>query len=193
MKEEVKDGAGGNANIIRTGQLGDVMKESSSIAHTFARSYLGGLDSSNTFLEEASLHMHVPEGATPKDGPSAGVTMTTSLLSLAMDRPARSDLAMTGELSLTGRVLPIGGVKEKTIAARRAGVRHVVFPKANERDYAELPEILKDELTAHFAETYDDVYKVAFGNDELLDQLAKEEAARRAEKAAEAKASGATA
>ena len=192
-KEEVKDGAGGNANIIRTGQLGDVMKESSSIAHTFARSYLGGLDSSNTFLEEASLHMHVPEGATPKDGPSAGVTMTTSLLSLAMDRPARSDLAMTGELSLTGRVLPIGGVKEKTIAARRAGVRHVVFPKANERDYAELPEILKDELTAHFAETYDDVYKVAFGNDELLDQLAKEEAARRAEKAAEAKASGATA
>ena len=100
---------------------------------------------------------------------------------------------MTGELSLTGRVLPIGGVKEKAIAARRAGVRHVVFPKANERDYAELPEILKDELTAHFAETYDDVYKVAFGNDELLDQLAKEEAARRAEKAAEAKASGATA
>merc|ERR1719364_281624 len=110
--------------------------------------------------------------------------MTTSLLSLAMDRPCRVDVAMTGELSLTGRVLPIGGVKEKTIAARRAGVRHVVFPKANERDYAELPEILKDELTAHFAQTYDDVYKVAFG---------KEEAARRAEKAAEAKASGATA
>merc|ERR1719231_1336311 len=91
-----------------------------------------------------------------------------------MGTPARSDLAMTGELSLTGRVLPIGGVKEKTIAARRAGVRHVVFPKANERDYTELPEILKEDLTPHFAQTYDDVYRVAFGSDEELDRLEKE-------------------
>ena len=171
-------------SIMRTGQLGEVMKESSLIAHTFARSYLSGVAPSNAYLEEASLHLHVPEGATPKDGPSAGVTMVTSLLSLAMDTPARSDLAMTGELSLTGRVLPIGGVKEKTIAARRAGVRHVIFPKANERDYAELPEILTEDLTAHFAQTYDDVYRVAFGSDEELERISKEMAALRAEKEA---------
>ena len=163
---------GGGASVTRTGQLGDVMKESSVIAHTFARTYLAGLDADNTFLEEAHVHLHVPEGATPKDGPSAGVTMVTSLLSLAMDRPARADLAMTGELSLTGRVLPIGGVKEKTIAARRAGVRHIVFPKQNERDYAELPDILKEGVTPHFAHTYDDVYRVAFGTDDELAALA---------------------
>ena len=160
--------------MIRTGQLGDVMKESTTIAHTFARSYLDLVDHGNSYLEKAPLHMHVPEGATPKDGPSAGITMVTSLLSLAMDRPARSDLAMTGELSLTGRVLPIGGVKEKTIAARRAGVKHIIFPKANERDYAELPEAVKDGITAHFAQTYDDVYKVAFATDDELPVSAKE-------------------
>jgi len=128
----------------------------------------------NSFLEDATLHLHVPEGATPKDGPSAGITMVTSLLSLAMDKPARSDLAMTGELSLTGRVLPIGGVKEKTIAARRAGVRHIVFPKANQRDYDELPEILKEGLTAHFATNYQHVYDVAFADDSQLDKMASE-------------------
>jgi Lon-like ATP-dependent protease len=178
-------GGGGGPSIVRTGQLGDVMKESSSIAHTYARSFLGGLGGSNTFLEEAALHMHVPEGATPKDGPSAGVTMVTSLLSLAMDRPARADLAMTGELSLTGRVLPIGGVKEKTIAARRAGVRHIIFPKANERDFAELPDILKEGVTPHFAATYDDVYRIAFGTDEEVERLVAERATQQAAAAAE--------
>ena len=124
-------GGGGGPSVMRTGQLGDVMKESVTIAHTFARSFLAGVEPENGFLDEARLHLHVPEGATPKDGPSAGVTMATSMLSLALGRAARSDLAMTGELSLTGRVLPIGGVKEKLIAARRAGVKHVIFPKAN--------------------------------------------------------------
>ena len=157
------------------------MKESSAIAHTFARAYMTRLDSSNAFLEEAHLHLHVPEGATPKDGPSAGITMVPSLLSLARDTPARADIAMTGELSLTGRVLPIGGVKEKTIAARRAGVRHVVFPKANERDYAELPEILKEGLTPHFATTYDDVYRVAFATDAELEQIVSSAAAAAAD------------
>ena len=95
-------GGGGGGGVVRTGQMGDVMKESCTIAHTFARGYLGGLQPKNEFLESATLHLHVPEGATPKDGPSAGVTMVTSLLSLAMGTPARSDLAMTGELSLTG-------------------------------------------------------------------------------------------
>merc|ERR1719231_2017904 len=101
-----------------------------------------------------------------------------------MGEPARSDLAMTGELSLTGRVLPIGGVKEKTIAARRAGVRHIVFPKANERDFAELPEILKEGLTAHFATSYDEVYAVAFGSDEDVARIADEAAAKKAAAAA---------
>merc|ERR1719231_203305 len=148
------------------------MKESSTIAHTFARSYLASLEPTNSFLDDASLHIHVPEGATPKDGPSAGVTMVTSLLSLAMGKPARADLAMTGELSLTGRVLPIGGVKEKTIAAKRVGVRHLVFPKANERDFTELPPILQEGVTPHFCQTYDDVYRIAFASDEELDAMA---------------------
>ena len=107
--------------------------------------------------------MHVPEGATPKDGPSAGITMVTAMLSLALDKSPRADLAMTGELSLTGRVLPIGGVKEKTIAAQRAGIRHIVFPKQNKRDYDELAENLRTGITAHFAERYDEVYQIAFG------------------------------
>jgi len=141
------------------------MKESCTIAHTFARGFLARADGGNTFLEDAKLHIHVPEGATPKDGPSAGITIVTSLLSLAMDKPARHDIAMTGELSLTGRVLPIGGVKEKTIAARRVGVKHIIFPKANERDFIELPDILKEGLTPHFATHYEDVYRVAFAED----------------------------
>ena len=116
-------GSGGGASMIRTGQLGDVMKESTTIAHTFARAFLAKIDADNTFLDDASLHLHVPEGATPKDGPSAGITMVTSLLSLATGKPARFDTAMTGELSLTGRVLPIGGVKEDDRGAR-AGVAH---------------------------------------------------------------------
>jgi len=159
-------GSSSGAGIRTTGQLGDVMKESSTIAHTFARAFLGRKDPDNDFLEESKLHLHVPEGATPKDGPSAGITIVTSLLSLAMGKPPRSDMAMTGELSLTGRVLPIGGVKEKTIAARRAGVKHIVFPKANERDYAELPPILKEGLVAHFATEYEEVYRVAFADDD---------------------------
>jgi len=165
VPSEVAEGegsGGGRGSLRTTGQMGDVMKESSTIAHTYARTYLNALQPDNTYLERAPLHLHVPEGATPKDGPSAGVTMVTALLSLATATPPRADLAMTGELSLTGKVLPIGGVKEKTIAARRAGVVHVVFPKANEPDFAELPEMLKEGLTPYFADTYDDVYRVAF-------------------------------
>ena len=103
----------------------------------------------------------MPEGATPKDGPSAGVTMVTSLLSLALDKPVKADLAMTGELSLTGKVLAIGGLKEKVLAAKRAGVKHVLFPKANKHDWDDLEDHVRDGLTAYFVETYDDVYAVA--------------------------------
>lgn len=150
-------------SLTTTGKLGEVMVESSRIAHTLARRIVLGLDPSNDYLERASLHMHVPEGATPKDGPSAGCTMVTSLISLALNRPVRPDLAMTGEVSLTGIVLPIGGVKEKTVAAQRAGVKHMVLPETNRRDFLELPEKLREGLTVHYASTYDDVYDVAFG------------------------------
>ena len=108
------------------------------------------------------MHMHVPEGDTPKDGPSAGVTMVTSMLSLAMDQPIRNDLAMTGEISLTGKVLAVGGIKEKIMAARRAGIQCVVLPAANQRDFDEIPDYLKEDLEVHYADSYDKVFEVAF-------------------------------
>lgn len=117
-----------------TGHLGDVMKESSNIALTFAKQLLDKVEPKNNFFDVSEIHVHVPEGATPKDGPSAGVTMTTSLISLATNTPVKPDVAMTGEVSLTGKVLPVGGIKEKVIAARRSGVHTVVLPKANEKD-----------------------------------------------------------
>lgn len=112
-------GGEGKGRLLTTGQLGDVMRESASIAHTYARSFLHRTAPDNKYFEKTSLHVHVPAGATPKDGPSAGCTIITALLSLALDRPVAPGLAMTGEVSLTGKVLPIGGVKEKLLAARR--------------------------------------------------------------------------
>lgn len=154
----------GKATIVTTGQLGEVMKESCHIAHTFARHFQNKLyPSKEDFFATSDIHLHVPEGATPKDGPSAGCTMVTALLSLANDIAVIDDLAMTGELSLIGKVLPVGGIKEKTIAARRAGVKVLILPIGNSKDYEELPEYLKEGLQVHFADYYDDVYKVAFG------------------------------
>ena len=137
------------------------MKESSAIAHTFTRGFLQSKDPGNDFLQKTSLHVHVPAGATPKDGPSAGVTITTSLLSLAMDKPVKPNLAMTGELTLTGRVLPVGGIKEKTIAARRSGVKTIIFTQGNKKDYDELSEDIREGLEACFVSTYDEVYRHA--------------------------------
>ncbi|KAF0686328.1 Aste57867_21867 [Aphanomyces stellatus] len=152
---------GGKGGLLTTGQMGSVMEESTKIAHTYARHKLELLQPDNTFFE-ADLHLYVPEGATPKDGPLAGCTMVTALLSLGLNKPVISNLAMTGELSLTGKVLPVGGIKEKTIAARRAGVTTIALPAGNQKDFDELPDYLKDGLDAHFAKKYDDVYKVAF-------------------------------
>ena len=153
----------GGGTLKVTGQLGDVMKESSQIAYTVARARLAEESKgSNDFFDVTDIHMHVPEGATPKDGPSAGITMITSLLSLAMDKPVKNDLAMTGEVSLTGKVLPVGGIKEKIMAARRAGIKVVVLPAANQRDFDEIPEYLKEGLEVHYAENYDKVFEVAF-------------------------------
>ena len=149
-------------SLAVTGQLGSVMKESSQIALLVARRQLQARGKSG-FFEEHELFLHCPEGATPKDGPSAGVTMTTALLSLAMEMPIPTDLAMTGEVSLNGKVLAVGGIKEKTIAARRAGCKTLIFPEANRRDYDELPKYLQDGLTVHFATHFDEVFNVAFG------------------------------
>jgi len=145
-----------------TGQLGSVMKESTEIAYTVSRAQLADIDPSSSFFDENDIHMHVPEGATPKDGPSAGVTMTTAMLSLALGKPIRNDLAMTGEISLTGKVLPIGGIKEKVMAARRAGIKCIILPDQNKRDFDEIPEYLKEGLDAHFASDYPTVYDVSF-------------------------------
>jgi ATP-dependent Lon protease len=145
-----------------TGQAGDVMKESSQIAWTYSQSNVHRYASEMPFFEKSLIHLHIPEGATPKDGPSAGITMATALLSLLLNVPVRENLGMTGELTLTGRVLPIGGLKEKLIAARRSKLNVLIFPKENLRDYDELPEYLKKGLEVHFVEDYDDVFKIAF-------------------------------
>lgn len=145
-----------------TGQAGDVMKESAQIAWTYVQSNVHRYADNLPFFEKSQIHVHIPEGATPKDGPSAGVTMTTSLLSLLLQTPVRNNLGMTGELTLTGRVLPIGGLKEKLIAARRSKLNVLIFPKENQRDYDELPEFLKKGLEVHFVNHYDQVFKIAF-------------------------------
>ena len=153
--------------MILTGQAGDVMKESSQIAWSYLQSDLKRLAPGRSFFDKEEVHVHIPEGATPKDGPSAGITMVCAMLSLLLDVPLRQDLGMTGELTLTGKVLPIGGVKEKLIAARRSGVKTLIFPKENLRDYDELPTYLKKGLEVHFVSTYFEVFKIAFDSKEL--------------------------
>jgi ATP-dependent Lon protease len=147
-----------------TGQAGNVMKESSEIAWSYLQSSLHKYAPGYTFFEKNQVHMHIPEGATPKDGPSAGITMVTALLSLITETPVLENLGMTGEITLTGRVLPIGGLKEKLVAARRSGVKVLIFPKDNVRDYNELPENIKKGLVVHFVEHYDEVFNIAFPN-----------------------------
>jgi ATP-dependent Lon protease len=148
----------------QTGQLGNVMVESSEIAYSYVMAHLKEYGAAEDYFDTHFVHLHVPAGATPKDGPSAGVTMTTALLSMITGKPVRRNLGMTGELTLTGRVLPIGGLKEKTIAARRAGLKILIFPEANRKDFAELADYLKEGLEVHFAREYKDVYRVAFQN-----------------------------
>lgn len=147
-----------------TGQAGSVMKESSEIAWSYLHSAIQKYAQGHTFFEKSQVHIHIPEGATPKDGPSAGITMATALLSLLLNTPIANDLGMTGEITLTGRVLAIGGLKEKLIAARRSELKILIFPKENKRDYDELPDYLKVGIEAHFVEHYDEVFQIAFPN-----------------------------
>lgn len=151
-----------NRGFKQTGQLGDVMRESSEIAYSYVVSHLEEYGGRPDFFDETFVHLHVPEGATPKDGPSAGVTMATALLSLARGKRTRIPVAMTGELTLTGKVLPVGGIREKVVAAKRIGLKTLILPAANRRDVDELPDYLSDGLRFHFAEHYQDVFDVVF-------------------------------
>ncbi|XP_053668884.1 lon protease homolog, mitochondrial [Anopheles marshallii] len=152
----------GDGSLELTGHLGDVMKESARISLTVARNFIKQSDPSNNFLESSHIHLHVPEGATPKDGPSAGVTIVSALLSLAKGQPIRQNVAMTGEVSLMGKVLPVGGIKEKTIAAKRSGVSCIILPEENKKDFTDLPSFITEGLEVHYARTYADVYRIVF-------------------------------
>lgn len=147
-----------------TGNLKSVMKESTSIAYSFAKSVMAKEFPENAFFDKAKIHLHCPEGAVPKDGPSAGITMATSLLSLALNKPLDPTIAMTGELTVTGKVLRIGGLREKTVAARRAGSKTIIFPKDNMSDWLELPENIKEGIEGHPAAWYSDVFDLVFAN-----------------------------
>ncbi|WP_129641629.1 endopeptidase La [Peristeroidobacter agariperforans] len=151
----------GNGKLILTGQLGDVMKESAQAALSLLKSQAARLGIDTTVFDKSDVHIHVPAGAIPKDGPSAGVSMFTSLVSLFTNKTVRSDLAMTGEISLRGLVLPIGGVKEKTVAAHRAGIRKVLLPARNRKDLEDVPKSVRDEVEFVFCERVDDVVREA--------------------------------
>jgi ATP-dependent Lon protease len=152
----------GQKGLIVTGQLGDVMKESVTAALSYVRSHAEQLHIKPDFYDKTEIHVHVPAGAVPKDGPSAGVTMLTALTSLLTDRKVRPRLAMTGEITLSGQVLPVGGIKEKVLAANRAGVQTLILPDQNEKDYLEdVPPEIREKLRAHFVKHADQVLKLA--------------------------------
>jgi ATP-dependent Lon protease len=152
----------GEAGLLLTGQLGDIMKESAQIALSHVRANAGRLGIAPGELQRR-FHVHVPAGAVPKDGPSAGVTMATALTSLLTGRPVRAEVGMTGELTLQGRVLPICGVKQKVLAAHRAGLTEVVLPRRNGPDLDDVPERVRETMTFHLADTLDEVLAVALG------------------------------
>jgi ATP-dependent Lon protease len=151
----------GRGNLTLTGQLGDVMKESAQAAVSYARAHAKKLGIEDDFYQKLDIHIHVPAGAIPKDGPSAGITMATALISALTKRPVSRDVAMTGEITLRGRVLPIGGLKEKSLAAFRAGMKTIVIPDRNEKDLDEIPKVLRRKLTWVVAENMSDVLNVS--------------------------------
>jgi len=153
----------GKGVIMLTGQIGEVMKESATAAYSLIRSRAAALGIDPKLVAESDIHIHVPQGAVPKDGPSAGVAMFIALASLMLNRPVHHDVAMTGEITLRGLVLPIGGLKEKTLAAKRAGIKQVIVPKRNERDLPDIPKEVRDTLKFHFVENIDQALKIAVG------------------------------
>jgi ATP-dependent Lon protease len=167
----------GQGRLTVTGQLGDVMRESVDAAYSYVRSRAKQLEIDDSVFRESDLHIHLPAGAIPKDGPSAGITLTLAIASALSGRPVRRDLAMTGEVTLRGKVLEIGGVKEKVLAAYRSGLREVIMPKANEKDLRDIPEEVKTHMTFRFVERMDEVLRIALlpaVPDELADEVQPE-------------------
>ena len=152
----------GKEGFRLTGQLGEVMQESANIAYSYVRHIAPRFSVPQEFFEKNTIHLHIPAGATPKDGPSAGITMASALLSLATGKKIRRSLAMTGELSLSGNVLPIGGLKEKVIAARRGKIKEIIIPRQNEKDLEEIPDHVKKGITFHKVETMEEVIQLLF-------------------------------
>ncbi|MDP8228344.1 MAG: S16 family serine protease, partial [Candidatus Electryoneaceae bacterium] len=155
----------GNGKVKITGQLGDVMRESADIAMSYLRHRSDELKIPQEYFNTHDFHLHVPEGATPKDGPSAGVTITTAFASLFTGQPVRSDLAMTGEITLQGQVLRIGGLREKTVAAARGNMTAVICPNSNRSDLENIPEIIRNKLNFHFVNTLDEVLELTLISD----------------------------
>jgi ATP-dependent Lon protease len=153
--------------LTLTGNLGDVMKESATLALEYLRAHADDFNIPYTLFDEYSVHIHVPEGAIPKDGPSAGVTMVTSLASAFTKRKVRKNLAMTGEITLRGKVLPVGGIREKILAAKRAGIKQIVLCKENEKDIKEIKEAYLKGLTFHYVETIAEVLEIALLNEKV--------------------------
>jgi len=151
----------GKGNLILTGQLGDVMKESAQAALSYIRANADRLGIQPDFYEKFDIHIHVPEGAVPKEGPSAGITMFVALVSVLKGKPVRKDVAMTGEITLRGRVLPVGGIKEKVLGAYRANIKTIVLPKANEVDVEEIPEKVRKDIKIHFIENIEEALNIA--------------------------------
>ena len=163
----------GTGKLILTGQLGDVMKESAQAALSLVKSRAPRLGIDPALFEKSDIHVHVPAGAIPKDGPSAGIAMFTALVSLLTDQTVRGDTAMTGEISLRGLVLPVGGIKEKVLAAHRAGIKRVLLPARNQKDYEDIPESARDALEFIWLETVDDAMQTALGDEGCADQGAR--------------------
>jgi ATP-dependent Lon protease len=157
MRQNLRKGE----SLTLTGQLGDVMKESAQAALSFVKSKVDSLGIDPEFFEKYDVHVHVPTGATPKDGPSAGITMATAIASLATDTPIKEELVMTGEITLRGKVMPVGGIKEKVLAAHRAGMTHVILPAKNKKDIDEIPEEIRNQLTFHLVDNMDEVLEIA--------------------------------
>ena len=147
----------GKGELLLTGQLGDVMKESARAGITYIRSIVSRYGIEKEYFEKHDIHIHIPEGAVPKDGPSAGITMATAMLSAIIEKPVKASVAMTGEITLRGRVLPIGGLKEKILAAKNAGIKTVLVPKKNEKDIEEISAEIKRGIEILFVETMEQV------------------------------------